>query len=53
MDKLSKRTDVEPGSEIIIPSKKQKHVNLSTIATIGTAFTPLATVAALIAYISK
>ena len=53
MDKLSKRTNVEPGSEIIIPSKKQKHVNLSTIATIGAAFTPLATVAALIAYISK
>ncbi len=53
MDKLSKRTDVEPGSEIIIPSKKEKHVNLNTIATLGAAFTPIATVAALIAYISK
>ena len=53
MDKLSKRTDVEPGSEIIIPSKKKKHIDISTIAAIGAAFTPIATVAALIAYISK
>lgn len=53
MDMLAKGTNVEPGSEIIVPSKKQKHVNLNTISTIGAAFTPLATVAALIAYISK
>ena len=53
MDVLAKGTNVEPGSEIIVPSKKKKHVDLSTITALGAAFTPIATVAALIAYISK
>ena len=53
MDTLAKGTDVEPGSEIVIPSKKKKHVNLSTVATIGTVLSPLATMVALIAYLTK
>ena len=53
MNILSKKTDVEPGCEIVVPSKKKKHVNINTIATLGAAFTPLATVAALVAYLTK
>ena len=53
MDVLAKNPEVQPGSEIIVPSKKKKHVNLNTITTIGAALTPLTTIAALIAYLSK
>ena len=53
MDVLAKGTNVEPGSEIIVPSKKKKHVDLSTLTTISVALTPLTTIAALIAYLSK
>ena len=53
MDILAKGTNVEPGSEIIVPSKKKKHVDLSALTTISVALTPLTTIAALIAYLSK
>jgi protein involved in polysaccharide export with SLBB domain len=53
MDVLAKGTNVEPGSEIIVPSKKKKHVDLSALTTIGVALTPLTTIATLIAYLSK
>lgn len=52
MDK-GKGAEVEPGSEIIVPSKKDKKVNLTGIAAIGSALSPLATLIALIAYLSK
>lgn len=53
MDVLAKGMNVEPGSEIIVPSKKKKHVDLSALTTISVALTPLTTIAALIAYLSK
>lgn len=53
MDVLAKGTDVEPGSEIIVPSKKKKHVDLSALTSVGMVLTPLTSVAALIAYLSK
>ncbi len=53
MDILAKGTNVEPGSEIIVPSKKKKHVDLSALTTVSVALTPLTTIAALIAYLSK
>ena len=53
MDVLAKGTNVEPGSEIIVPSKKKKHVDLSALTTVSVALTPLTTIAALIAYLSK
>ena len=52
MDK-AKGAEVEPGSEIIVPSKKDKKFNLSTITAIGSALTPVATLIALISYLSK
>lgn len=52
MDK-GKGAEVEPGSEIIVPSKKDKKVNLTGISAIGSALSPLATLIALIAYLSK
>jgi protein involved in polysaccharide export with SLBB domain len=52
MDK-AKGAEVEPGSEIIVPSKKDKKVNLSTFTAIGSALTPVATLIALISYLSK
>ncbi|MBR3618164.1 MAG: SLBB domain-containing protein [Bacteroidaceae bacterium] len=53
MDILAKKPEVQPGSEIVVPSKKKKHVNLNTIATVGSVLSPLATMVALIAYLSK
>lgn len=53
MDILAKNPEVQPGSEIVVPSKKKKHVNLNTIATVGSVLSPLATMVALIAYLSK
>ena len=52
MDK-GKGAEVEPGSEIIVQSKKDKKVNLTGISAIGSALSPLATLIALIAYLSK
>ncbi len=53
MDILAKNPEVQPGSEIVVPSKKKKHVNLNTLATVGATLSPLATMVALIAYLSK
>ncbi|MBR1666776.1 MAG: SLBB domain-containing protein [Bacteroidaceae bacterium] len=53
MDVLAKGTRVEPGSEIVVPSKKEKHVNVNAIALLTSSLTPLATIAAMIAYLSK
>ena len=53
MDHVAKGTNVEPGSEIIVPSKKKKHVDLASIASIGAVLSPLATMVALISYLTK
>lgn len=53
MDVLAKGTNVEPGSEIIVPSKKKKHVDLNALTSASLALTPLTSIAALIAYLSK
>ena len=53
MDILAKNPEVQPGSEIVVPSKKKKHVNLNTLATVGATLSPLATMVALIAYLTK
>ena len=53
MDHVAKGTNVEPGSEIIVPSKKKKHVDLASITSIGAVLSPLATMVALIAYLTK
>jgi hypothetical protein len=53
MDHLAKNTTIEPGSEIVVPSKKKKHVDVTAIATLGSVLSPLATMVALIAYLTK
>lgn len=53
MDVLAKNPEVEPGSEIVVPSKKKKHINTAVIGTVGAVLSPLATMIALIAYLSK
>ena len=53
MDRLSRRTPIEPGSEIVVPSKKKKHVDITNLAAIGSVLSPLATMVALISYLSK
>ena len=53
MDMLAKGTNVEPGSEIIVPSKKKKHVDWNALTATSMALTPLTTIATLIAYLSK
>ena len=53
MDRIAGNTNIEPGSEIVVPSKKKKHFDLSNIAAIGSVLSPLATMVALIAYLSK
>lgn len=53
MDHVAKGTNVEPGSEIIVPSKKKKHVDLASFASIGAVLSPLATMVALISYLTK
>jgi len=53
MGRVAKGTNIEPGSEIVVPSKKKKHFDISNIAAIGSVLSPLATVIALIAYLSK
>lgn len=53
MDKVTRSTEIEPGSQIFVPSKKKKHFDSSIISTIGGVMTPLATILALIAYLNK
>ena len=51
--KVSGRTKVEPGSEIIVPEKPERKSNLSNILGIATTATSLGTMAASIANILK
>lgn len=53
MERLSKGAVIEPGSEILVPSKKKKHWSFSELSTLGSVLTPLATMVALISYLSK
>ena len=53
MDRVTRSTTIEPGSEIVVPSKKKKHVDVTAIATLGSVLSPLATMVALIAYLTK
>lgn len=53
MNKLTKGTDIEPGSEIIVPSKKKKKFQISDLISIGGLLSPLATMVALLAYLTK
>lgn len=53
MNSASRSTIVEPGSEIIVPSKKKKNFDIASMSVIGSALSPLATMVALIAYLSK
>ena len=53
MKRLNKGAVIEPGSEILVPSKKKKHWSFSELATLGSVLTPLATMVALISYLSK
>ena len=53
MNSASRSTTVEPGSEIIVPSKKKKQFDLASLSILGSVLSPLATMVALIAYLSK
>lgn len=53
MNSASRSTIVEPGSEIIVPSKKKKNFDIASMSVIGSVLSPLATMIALIAYLSK
>lgn len=53
MERLSKGAVIEPGSEILVPSKKKKHWSVTDLASLGSVLTPLATMVALISYLSK
>ena len=53
MNSASRSTIVEPGSEIIVPSKKKKKFDLASMSILGSVLSPLATMVALIAYLSK
>lgn len=53
MNSASRSTIVEPGSEIIVPSKKKKKFDLASMSILGSVLSPLATMIALIAYLSK
>ena len=53
MAKVSGRTTIEPGSEIVVPSKRKKHFNINAITHMGGVLTPLATMIALISYLTK
>jgi protein involved in polysaccharide export with SLBB domain len=53
MNSASRSTTVEPGSEIIVPSKKKKNFDLASLSILGSVLSPLATMVALIAYLSK
>ena len=53
MNSASRSTTVEPGSEIVVPSKKKKNFDLASLSILGSVLSPLATMVALIAYLSK
>lgn len=54
IDRLKKNTEVEPGSELVIPSKKEKHFwNLSDWFSVGTSIASVASMIATIAYLTK
>ena len=53
MAKVSGRTTIEPGSEIVVPSKRKKQFNINDITHMGGILTPLATMIALISYLTK
>ena len=53
MSRVSRGTDIQPGSEIVVPSKKKKHFDLANVAAIGAVLSPLATMVALISYLTK
>ena len=53
MNSVSRSTIVEPGSEIVVPSKKKKKFDLASMSILGSVLSPLATMIALIAYLSK
>ena len=53
MNSASRSTIVEPGSEIVVPSKKKKNFDLASMSILGSVLSPLATMIALIAYLSK
>lgn len=53
MDNVSRNTKVEPGSMIVVPSKKKKHFDLSNFAALSSVLTPLVTIATLVSYLTK
>lgn len=53
MARVTKGTTIEPGSEIVVPSKKRKHFDVSNIVALGSVLSPLATMVALISYLTK
>ena len=54
MARLTRSVEVEPGSEIVVPSKKQKHFwSLSDWIAAGTSVASLATMMTSIAYLTK
>lgn len=53
MELLTRRSSVEPGCEIVVPSKKKKTFNLQSVSSVAGLLTPLATIIALISHMSK
>lgn len=54
MAQLTRKTEMQPGSEIVIPSKKQKHFwSLSEWMGMGTSVASLASMIATIGYMTK
>ena len=54
MDKLKKRTKIEPGSEIVVPSKRKLHYwKAAEWIGFGSSLSSLATTIAMIAYLTK
>jgi protein involved in polysaccharide export with SLBB domain len=54
MDKLKSSTEIEPGSEIVVPSKRKlRYWKTAEWVGLGASFASLATTAAMIAYLIK
>ena len=54
MDKLKNSTEIEPGSEIVVPSKRKlRYWKVAEWVGLGASFASLATTAAMIAYLIK
>lgn len=53
MARISKGCNVEPGSEIVVPSKRKKHFNFDNAARLSTLVTPLVSLTTLIAYLTR